>query len=131
MDNPLQARSPTSSQLDDEAPRPLPSLPTEIKQRIIQLALPRLAFETFRERYKVLLTCCRVNKLWAALAQKELVKHVGFATIKEFRAVPARTSYRYSTTHQSFAAARNHRLAFASGDRERLVGAEGFVLHLV
>ncbi|ORY92641.1 hypothetical protein BCR35DRAFT_5313 [Leucosporidium creatinivorum] len=76
MDNPLEAGSPPPSQLDEEAPRPLPSLPTEILQRIIQLALPRLSFNTFPERYNILLTCCRVNKLWAALAQMELTPHV-------------------------------------------------------
>ncbi|ORY92613.1 hypothetical protein BCR35DRAFT_298079 [Leucosporidium creatinivorum] len=76
MDNSLKARSPPPAQLDDEAPRPLPSLPTEILQRIIQLALPRLSFTTFRERYSILLTLCRVNKLWAALAQEELYRHV-------------------------------------------------------
>ncbi|ORY92549.1 hypothetical protein BCR35DRAFT_298002 [Leucosporidium creatinivorum] len=79
MDNSLEARSPPSppAQLDDEAPQPLPSLPNEILQRIIQFALPRLSFKTFRERYSVLLTLCRVNKLWEALAQKELWRHVG------------------------------------------------------
>ncbi|ORY92662.1 hypothetical protein BCR35DRAFT_298143 [Leucosporidium creatinivorum] len=76
MDNPLKAGSPPPAQLDEEAPRPLPSLPTEILQRIIQVALPRLSFKTFRERYDILLVLCRVNKLWAALAQRELYRHV-------------------------------------------------------
>ncbi|ORY92602.1 hypothetical protein BCR35DRAFT_348970 [Leucosporidium creatinivorum] len=78
MDNPLEARSPPSpppAEVDDEAPRQLPSLPTEILQKIIQLSLPRLSFKTFRERYSILLVLCRVNKLWAAIAQKELGKH--------------------------------------------------------
>ncbi|ORY92576.1 hypothetical protein BCR35DRAFT_348948 [Leucosporidium creatinivorum] len=77
MDNSLEARSPPPSQLDDEALRPLPSLPTEILQRIVQLALPRLSLKTFRERYDTLLNLCRVNKLWAALAQEELGRHAG------------------------------------------------------
>jgi hypothetical protein len=76
MDNSVEARSSFPSQ-PKEAPRELPSLPTEILQRIIQLALPQLSFKTFRERYDLLLTCCRVNKLWAALAQEELWRHVG------------------------------------------------------
>ncbi|ORY92578.1 hypothetical protein BCR35DRAFT_298035 [Leucosporidium creatinivorum] len=83
MDNPLEARSPPSpppAQLDDEALRPLPSLPTEIMQRIIQLSLPRLSFKTFRERFNTLLNLCRVNKLWAALAQEELYRHVGIGS---------------------------------------------------
>ncbi|ORY92590.1 hypothetical protein BCR35DRAFT_298052 [Leucosporidium creatinivorum] len=79
MDNPPEARSSPSppAQLDDKASRPLPSLPTEILQRIIQLTLPRLSFNTFRERYDTLLNLCRVNKLWAAPAQEELYRHVG------------------------------------------------------
>ncbi|ORY92609.1 hypothetical protein BCR35DRAFT_348976 [Leucosporidium creatinivorum] len=76
MDNPLEARSPPPPQLDDEAPQPLSSLPTEILQRIIQLSLPRLSYKTFRERYDILLILCRVNKRWAALAQRELYSHV-------------------------------------------------------
>ncbi|ORY92532.1 hypothetical protein BCR35DRAFT_327658 [Leucosporidium creatinivorum] len=88
MDDPLVARSPRSPppKLDDEAPLPLPSLPTEILQRIIQLALPRLSFNTIPERCDLLLTLCRVNKLWAALAQEELYRHV---RIKEDRAADA------------------------------------------
>jgi hypothetical protein len=86
MDNSVEAQSPPPAQLD-EAPQQLPSLPTEILQRIIQLALPRLSFsfKTFRERYDILLNLCRVNKLWAALAQRELVKHVGFSTIADMK----------------------------------------------
>jgi len=91
MDNSVEARSSPPSQ-PDEAHRQLPSLPTEILQRIIQLALPRLAFKTFRERYDILLVLCRVNKLWAALSRRELVKHVGFSTIariKQFQSAQA------------------------------------------
>jgi hypothetical protein len=76
MDNSLQAQPSSPSPKLVEASRQLPSLPTEILQRIIQLALPRLSFTTFKERYGILLPCCRVNKLWAALAQKELYRHV-------------------------------------------------------
>ncbi|ORY92498.1 hypothetical protein BCR35DRAFT_297934 [Leucosporidium creatinivorum] len=72
-----EARSPPLPKLDGQAPKTLPSLPTEILQRIIQLALPRLSYKTFRERYDVLLILCRVNKLWASLAREELWRHLG------------------------------------------------------
>lgn len=75
MDDALEASSSSPSQ-PEEAPQQLPSLPTEILQGIIQLALSPLSFHNFRERYDILLNFCRVNKLWAALAQKELCSMV-------------------------------------------------------
>ena len=53
-----------------------PSLPTEIIHRIIQLALPRVSFETFGERYSMLLSFMLVDQRWKALAQRELLRHV-------------------------------------------------------
>ncbi|ORY92597.1 hypothetical protein BCR35DRAFT_4394 [Leucosporidium creatinivorum] len=113
MHNPLEARSPPSpppAEVDDEALRPLPSLPTEIWQRIIQLTLPRLSYKTFRERYDTLLVLCRVNKLWAALAQRELYSHVwlnhevsGTAFLANYSSSLARTtkSLRLNEEHRS------------------------------
>lgn len=74
MVDPLEAQSPPAEL--DEAPHQLPSLPTEIVQRIIQLSLPPTWFFTFRERYDILLNLCGVNKLWATTAQRELVRDV-------------------------------------------------------
>ncbi|ORY92459.1 hypothetical protein BCR35DRAFT_327587 [Leucosporidium creatinivorum] len=80
MDNPLEAEARSPPPKLTDALRPLPSLPTEIMQRIIQLALPRLSFNTFRERYSLLLALSRVNKRWGALAQEELLRHVRLRT---------------------------------------------------
>lgn len=66
---------PSTAVTDDEAPS-LSTVPTEILHRIIQLTLPKLGFTTFRERYEELLRLARVNKLWAALAQRELQRHL-------------------------------------------------------
>ena len=53
-----------------------PSLPTEIIHRIIQLALPRVSFKSFRERYETLLDFALVDQRWRELAQRELLRHV-------------------------------------------------------
>jgi hypothetical protein len=58
------------------APTPVPSLPTEIIQRIIQLALPRVSYSTFPERYKTLKAFTLVNSTWRSLAQEELGRHL-------------------------------------------------------
>jgi hypothetical protein len=57
---------------------PLPLLPTELIHHIIHLALPRLSYSTFPERYKTLKAFSLVNSTWHALAQQEIYRHILF-----------------------------------------------------
>ncbi|ORY92614.1 hypothetical protein BCR35DRAFT_298082 [Leucosporidium creatinivorum] len=54
----------------------LASLPPELLEQCINLALPPLSFKTFRRRYSILLNFSRVNRTWAELAQRALQRHV-------------------------------------------------------
>ncbi|ORY92627.1 hypothetical protein BCR35DRAFT_298093 [Leucosporidium creatinivorum] len=56
--------------------RTLPLLPPEIVQLIVEAALPRLSFHTFKDRYYTLLKLALVNKVWSRIAGRELLRHV-------------------------------------------------------
>ena len=51
-------------------------MPTELVIHIIQLALPLVRFNTFRQRYDSLLAFSLVSKEWNTLATRELWRHV-------------------------------------------------------
>ncbi|ORY92531.1 hypothetical protein BCR35DRAFT_327657 [Leucosporidium creatinivorum] len=64
-------------QLDSAVVPSVPTLPVELVRSIIQLSLPLVTFSTFRQRYDDLLRFSLVSSVWRALAEEELLKHVG------------------------------------------------------
>ncbi|ORY88066.1 hypothetical protein BCR35DRAFT_330281 [Leucosporidium creatinivorum] len=94
-----------STETDDFASAPIveeksiPSLPIELQRRILLLALPRLSFDTFKERYKLLCTASLVNKAWRELALREMMRHPYFRRIRtqlKFLEVAARVDPGFS-----------------------------------
>ncbi|ORY88070.1 hypothetical protein BCR35DRAFT_31152 [Leucosporidium creatinivorum] len=77
-----------------------PSLPIELHRRVLLLALPRLSFDTFKERYELLCTASLVNKAWRELALREMMRHPYFRRIRtqlKFLEVAARVDPGFST----------------------------------
>lgn len=57
---------------------PLPPLPPEIIGHTIELSRPHVAFDTFAERYSILLRFCLVNSTWHWFAKALLLRDVCF-----------------------------------------------------
>lgn len=63
----------------------VPPLPNELHHQILLIALPRLSFDTFKERYELLRAASLVSKAWRRMALRELIRHPYFQSIKQER----------------------------------------------
>lgn len=87
--------------------RVLPTLPPEIIQHIIQLALPPLSITTYRERYDILLRFSLVDSTWHSFAETELYQHILLlddeqaSTFKEALLKPRSSKYQSRTLQLS------------------------------
>lgn len=58
----------------------IPQLSTEVTSHIMQLSLPRLSFDSSRERADLFLSFSLVNRTWRELARQDLYKHIAIGS---------------------------------------------------